>query len=132
MRARFFEWMKTGFAIIVFALLVFAVFAFRPAHAGEATITWIAPTKCADGSALDQCPAIGYNIEHHKADGTWEPVTTASPTVSSFKLVNLTAGAHEWRMLTVTLNNFLSDPSITVGKTVAAVKPNPPTGVTAQ
>lgn len=100
-------------------------------HAGQAVITWNGPTTCKDGSTLDNCPTVGFNIESSKDGGAWTPVITASPTSVSYTAPNLTPGTWNFRLYTLTLNNTVSASATgDKSKVIPVATPNPPSAVT--
>lgn len=100
------------------------------AVAGEATLQWVAPTECANKSALSECPTTGYQIDRKlKSETVWSIATTVAPTLTTYVLKNVPPGDNQFRMLTLS-NSQVSAPSVVVSKTVESSTPNPPSAVT--
>jgi hypothetical protein len=121
---------------LTFLLLsVSALLATVPALAGQATLTWTAPTQCVDGTPISNCPLTGYTIHYGTIPGADVTACTAAiattvknfnfPASTSTPVLGLTPGNYCFAMKAVSasgssvLSNF-------VLKTVVNPLPNPP------
>jgi hypothetical protein len=99
-----------------------------PVATGNVLLGWSAPTACADGALLSECPTLGFEIEQAaSAGGPWSPIRTVSPTSTSYLVENLAPGTYFWRLYTITLEDLRSAPSEVASRTVTAPEPPPPT-----
>jgi hypothetical protein len=115
--------------ILVLAALLLTS-AFIPAFAGNVTLSWTAPTTCADGtSPLTECPTTGFEV----SEGT---STTSSYTVKETVAANVTARTYSYSpgvrcFSAKTLSGALkSDESTRVCVTVPSLPPKAPQGIT--
>lgn len=64
----------------------------------RAVLTWSAPTACAGGAAISNCPVRGYSVQ--KLQGTsWVEIGTTAATVLTYTESNITLGSHSYRVL---------------------------------
>jgi hypothetical protein len=61
-------------------------------------LTWQAPTTCAGGSALTNCPILGYSVQKN-ISGTWTEVGTTVASVRTFTHQNQALGTHTYRVV---------------------------------
>lgn len=82
----------------------------------RAVLTWIAPTACAGGAPISNCPIRGYSI--HKLQGAnWVEIGTTAATVLTYTESNLALGSHSYRVV-ATSDNGPSSPSNEVTKVI--------------
>jgi hypothetical protein len=103
------------------------------AEAGEATLSWTAPTQLTDGTTI---PATGdsalggYKI-YYGVDG--QPLNTVvdvvDETLRSYKVQNLGAGTWMFAMTAYLVDGRESGLSTTVSKVIAVAPPEPPTSL---
>lgn len=60
--------------------------------AGTVTVSWTAPTMCADGTALTNCPLTKYTVYQGLSGTTPVAVGTTAPNVTTFASTNLAPG----------------------------------------
>lgn len=64
----------------------------------RAVLTWQAPTACAGGAPISNCPVRGYSVQ--KLQGTsWVEVGTTSASVLTYTDSGLALGSHTYRVL---------------------------------
>ncbi len=64
----------------------------------QAVLTWVAPTACAGGSALSNCPILGYSVQ--KRQGTnWVEIGTTAASVLTYTERDIALGSHTYRVL---------------------------------
>jgi hypothetical protein len=64
----------------------------------RAVLTWSAPTACAGGAAISNCPVRGYSIQ--KQQGTsWVEIGTTAASVLTYTENNIALGSHSYRVL---------------------------------
>lgn len=64
----------------------------------QALLTWVAPTACAGGSALTNCPILGYSVQ--KRSGTnWIEIGTTAANVLTYTERDIALGSHTYRVL---------------------------------
>jgi hypothetical protein len=83
-------------------------------------LSWTAPTKCVDGTALaTNCPISGYGVL--KLIGTtWTQIGTTLPTVTSYTDANVPIGVYSYRVVAKSTASTDSNPSNLVTKNVNA------------
>jgi hypothetical protein len=82
----------------------------------RAVLTWQAPTTCAGGATITNCPVRGYSVQ--KLEGTaWTEIGTTTSTVLTYTESNLALGTHRYRVL-ATSDNGPSAPSNEVSKVI--------------
>lgn len=102
---------------------------FSVAHAADIKIIWTAPTACADGSALTNCPISGYEISQgSSATGTFTVKDTVASGVLT-KTYTQNPGTYCYSLKT-TSGTLKSDASIPVCATLTAPAPGTPGNVT--
>lgn len=119
--------MRTFLALL--ALLPTLAYAQAPLRWNETQLTWTAPTQCAEGSPLTDCPITGYQLEVAQSctATSWTPVATVPPDQLGFKHTGLTPGTRCYRV--IALAETPSDPSLTTEdsiKTTVAPAPGRP------
>lgn len=92
----------------------------------QATISWTAPTQCADGSPIAACPITGYTIEK-QSGSTWSSIGTTAANVTQFVQSDLALGTHTYRVITNSATGP-SAPSSSASKVIAV--PGPATNIT--
>ena len=112
----------------LYAVLLWAALFCAAAKAGTATITWTAPTICADGTALTNCPTSGYRI-YGALQGQPKVLLASPAATSATATLTLGAGNQCFDMTTLSGANE-SAHSAESCKVVPAPLPNPPTIVT--
>lgn len=90
-----------GYLVAVFAAMAFSAWV-STAHAQTATrqavITWQAPTACAGGAALSNCPIRGYSVQKRQGSN-WVEIGTTTATVLTYTERDLPLGSHTYRVL---------------------------------
>lgn len=82
----------------------------------QAVLTWQAPTACAGGSPIANCPVRGYSVQ--KRQGTsWVEIGTTASSVLTYTESNIALGSHSYRVL-ATSDNGPSAPSNEVTKII--------------
>lgn len=75
---------------------------FAAAHAQtvsrQAVLTWVAPTTCAGGSAITNCPIRGYSIQKRQGSA-WAEIGTTAAAVLTYTDRDLALGSHAYRVL---------------------------------
>lgn len=108
---------------IKFALLSMIVAC--SAFAGEATLTWTAPTTNEDGSALTDL--AGYRIYYGTSETTMTTqIQLANPGLLTYVVPNLTPATWYFNMTAYTTANRESAHTNFVTKTIEPTIPNPP------
>lgn len=112
------------------AFLVLVALAPIFAHAGGVTLSYTAPTTCADGSALTNCPTTGYEVlTAASATATSATLETVGPTVTTRNYANLTPGTYCYSVKTVS-NTVKSAESVRACADVPSLPPKAPAGIT--
>lgn len=97
-----FKFLRSMALCVVLALG--ALFASAQAFAGTVTMTWTAPTKCTDESAITNCAITGYEIYMGTSlTGTTYSKRTEAPaaTATTIQLLNVASGSRCFFMKTV-------------------------------
>ena len=99
------------------------------ASAGDATLTWTAPTTRADGSPLTNL--AGFRIRYGTAIGSYPNVVQVpGASVTTFLVPNLTGGVtYFFVMSAYDANGIESANTSSVSKAIPISPPNPPTNV---
>lgn len=98
------------------------------AHAGDVKLDWTAPTSCADGSALTQCPTTGYEVNTAPDEtGALTVKETVAATVQTRSYLGLTPGKYCYAVKTVS-NTLKSGPTSTACASVPSLPPKAPSG----
>lgn len=64
----------------------------------RAVLTWSAPTACAGGAPISNCPVRGYSVQ--KQQGTnWVEIGTTAATVLTYTESSLALGSHSYRVV---------------------------------
>lgn len=64
----------------------------------RAVLTWTAPTACAGGAPISNCPVTGYSVQ--KLLGTtWTQIGVTTATVLTYTDNNIALGSHRYRVL---------------------------------
>lgn len=111
--------MKRALSLVV----LFAISAISAAHAADVKLVWTAPTACADGSALSNCPATGYEVSQ---DGVVK--NTVAATVFS-QTLTLNPGRYCFSVRTVA-SAGKSDPQGPACADIPAPLPGKPGNIT--
>lgn len=120
---------KTVLACLFFLLIVYAVLAFKPAHAGTVKLEYIPPTTCAGGEALTNCPTTGFEILlGSDVTGTYTSLETVAPTVVSRTYQNVVPGKRCHSIRTVS-NGAKSEESTRACVDVPSLPPKAPSGI---
>lgn len=91
----------------------------------EDQLSWTAPTQCADGSPIGDCPVTGFRVETATSTtGTWTTVATIGPVISH-KVTGVSAGQHCYRVFALS-NALVSAPSNTSCATATGPAPGAP------
>ncbi|MFO1393219.1 MAG: putative Ig domain-containing protein [Steroidobacteraceae bacterium] len=84
---------------------------------GSATLSWVAPTQNADGSALTNL--AGYKVRYGQSTGAMtQTVDIASPSITTATIQNLTAGTWYFSVAAYTNTGVESPPAGPVSKTI--------------
>ena len=94
------------------------------AHAGSASLTWNAPTVCADGSALSNCAVTAYKV-YSGLQGQPKTLLITLGSVLSFNAVNLPVGVTCFHV-TALAGAAESVPSNESCKTIQQIAPGAP------
>lgn len=96
------------------------------ASAGNVTLNWVFnPANCADGSALSNCVATGFEIQE-QINGIWTVKNGVAATVRTTSYTDVSVGRHCYRLRT-NANGTFSDPSNEACIDVPASAPRAPT-----
>jgi hypothetical protein len=108
-------------ALFVLVALLFA----SVASAGNVTLNWtFNATDCADGSALSNCAATGFEIQE-QVNGVWTVKNGVAATARTTSYTNVAAGRHCYRVRT-NANGTFSVPSNEACIDVPASAPRAP------
>lgn len=120
--------LRTVFAIILLLYLGLAAYA---CWAGDATLTWVAPTQRTDGSALTNLAGfkVYYGTDPAALTTT---VDIADPLLTQHVITALTPATWYFAMTAYDADGLESDRTQTVSKVIVAAPPSPPTGLTVQ
>jgi len=111
---------------------LFLLLAAPAAFAGTVTVTWVAPTSCADGSPIAEgCPLTGYEVwQGTSINGTAYTLReTVAGTVTSVTYTNVPPGTRCFYLKAVA-GTLKSAESVRGCANVPYVAPGSPTGVT--
>lgn len=110
----------------ILAAVIFCLFNIS-VMAGEATLSWKAPTGCANGGPITDCPLTAYEIERavQSANPVWASVLTVAPTLLTYKFTNIAPGKYLWRIKAASGSN-VSVPSNVAAHEVLPSTPTPP------
>jgi len=110
-------------------LLAICLFPFA-AYAGTVTLSWTAPTTCADGtSPTTDCPTTGYEIsEGLSTTSAYAVKETVAATITS-RTYSYSPGVRCFSAKTVSVG-LKSDESTRVCATVPSLPPKAPQGMT--
>lgn len=112
-----------------------------------AALTWIAPTKNADGTPLDQASLTGYRINYATSASSAPQKTINGGSTLAYTVTGLSPGVWSFQMQACTASVCSDNSTPPVTKTtsaavtmsqsagftiVAPVRPMPPTGLTVQ
>lgn len=118
----------TNHFLVLFCLIPLALLA-SSAMAGTVTLSWEAPTTCADGSPLTECPTTGFEISDGlSTTSTYTVKETVAPTVTS-RTYSYSPGVRCFSARTIS-NALKSDESTRVCATVPSLPPKAPQGLT--
>jgi hypothetical protein len=108
-----------------------ALFLIAPlAHAADVKLSYTAPTTCEDGSALTNCPTTGFEVLTGVAPtGTYTPVETLGPTVTTKTYTSIAPGQKCWSVKTVS-GTLKSSESTRSCIDVPSLPPKAPAGIT--
>lgn len=84
----------------------------------SARLSWTAPAKRVDGSALSATDIAAYRIYHSNADGSIGRDYKVESSLLSYELNGLPSGEHHFAVATVDLNGEESDLSEVVSKQI--------------
>lgn len=82
----------------------------------RAVLTWQAPTTCAGGAALTNCPIRGYSVQRLQGT-TWVQIGTTAATALTYTDEDLPLGSFSYRVL-ATSDAGPSAPSNVVTKVI--------------
>ncbi len=124
---------KSGRALVIYlvAMLVIMAGSLWLAVADAQTVgrslvlNWQAPTSCAGGSPITNCPILGYSIQKN-INGTWTEVGTTVASVRTFTHSNQPLGTHTYRVV-ATSDAGPSAPSNEASRTIDV--PGTPSGI---
>lgn len=106
-------------------VLILTLFA-GVASAGNVTLNWtFNPVDCADGSALSNCQATGFEIQE-QVNGVWTVKNGIAATARTHSYTNVSVGRHCYRLRT-NANGTFSAPSNEACVDVAPSAPRAPT-----
>lgn len=108
------------FLFVIFLFMVAGV-----ANAGNVTLNWtFNPDSCADGSALSNCPATGFEIQELVGE-IWTVKNGVASTSRTASYTNVSSGRHCYRVRTNS-NGTFSEPSNEACVDVPASAPRAP------
>ena len=97
------------------------------ASAGQALLSWDAPTAYEDGDTLSAEDITGYTIKYGPTSGGPYPYSVdAAGTAKSITVRNIAAGTWYFVATVTATNGLTSEPSLQVSKTVLPSKPGRP------
>lgn len=64
----------------------------------RAVLTWTAPTACAGGAPISNCPVTGYSVQK-LAGTTWTQIGVTTANVLTYSDNNIALGSHRYRVL---------------------------------
>ena len=115
-------------------MLVMAIFAAGLSHAGEAEVSWTAPTERTDGTPLDNL--AGYRVLWGTASRNYVQSAVVMAPATTYIVADLPEGTHYFAVTAFDANDLESAYSAEVSKTIAApppvVPPAPPGGLMVQ
>jgi hypothetical protein len=82
----------------------------------RAVLTWTAPTACAGGAPISNCPVRGYSVQKQQG-ASWVEIGTTAAAVLTYTESNLALGSHSYRVV-ATSDNGQSSPSNEVTKVI--------------
>jgi hypothetical protein len=82
-------------------------------------LSWTAPTKCADGKPITDCPISSYGVLK-LIGSTWTQIGTTLPAVTTYTDANVPLGTYSYRVVAKSATTTDSDPSNTATKVVNA------------
>lgn len=94
------RWLALYFVGVMALLMVSCYLSIAQAQTvtRQAVLTWQAPTTCAGGSPISNCPVTGYSVQ--KRQGTnWVELGTTGAAVLTYTDRNLALGSHSYRVL---------------------------------
>ena len=119
------------FPLIMFVL---AVFAAGLSHAGEARVSWSAPTERTDGTPLTNL--AGYRVLWGTAPRNYVQSAVVMHPTTPYTVTDLPEGTHYFAVTAFDANDLESAYSAEVSKTIEApppaIPPAPPGGLTVQ
>lgn len=117
------------------AFIAFGLSEAKSAEPGEHTISWTAPTKRVDGTALKPAEIVGYDIRYgaEPAATAWKMIKTVGATENKFPIILTEPGKYCFHARTIakatsttTVKSAWSNQAcIDIEKVLVA--PNPPT-----
>lgn len=121
--------------LVVYGLLAFAVSKAAPPNPlpwDTDYYSWIAPTVCADGSALPNCVVIGYDIQTSATvSGPWTVAGSVASNVLEFIKTAVAVGPHCYRAIANSTAGAGPPANALCSTTVRPqVPPGPPVSVT--
>lgn len=126
-----FDFGKLMMAVIM-VIMFFLILMVSNAYAGEANLTWVAPTQNTDGSAIPATgpgSLAGFKIYYKLSTATTETVVTvANPALRTYTITPLGNGTWNFQMTAYNTSGAESDRSGTASKTIVET-PLPPTPV---
>lgn len=78
--------------------LLFASVAMAQTATRQAVLTWQAPTACAGGSPIANCPVRGYSVQKRQGT-TWVEIGTTTASVLTYTDRDIALGTHAYRVL---------------------------------
>lgn len=108
--------MKFHRSAVAVALCLVAGVALAQTVSRQAVLTWVAPTACAGGAPITNCPVRGYSIQKQQGT-TWVEIGTTTAAVRTYTESNIAIGSHSYRVI-ATSDNGPSAPSNEVTKVI--------------
>jgi hypothetical protein len=96
--------------------LLFTGVAIAQTATRQAILTWQAPTACAGGSPITNCPIRGYSVQKRQGT-TWVEIGTTTASVLTYTDRDIALGTHTYRVL-ATSDAGPSAPSNEVSKII--------------
>lgn len=118
--------LKRIFTIAALSLLSFV------SYAGDATLTWTAPTQNVDGSAIPATgpgSLAGFRIYYRPSTASTDTlIVVSNPLATTYTITGLVSGTWNFQMTAYNAENVESDKTNVVSKTILEA-PLPPTPV---
>jgi len=120
---------RYGFDKLIVAVIAYFQLAVNDSFAGDATLTWQAPTQNTDGSTIPATgpgSLAGFKIYYKLSTATTETViTVANPAARTYTINSLSTGTWNFQMTAYNVENSESNRTPVLSKTISE-PPLPP------